>query len=103
MRLLVIASIVLACTVALSAQNSSSTLEARRAQLRDALQAEWEYQLRTYPEFATYVGDTRYNDRLGDYSPEAIAKQVEHAKQQLKVFEAIDTAGFPTKKCSISN
>ncbi len=97
MRLLVIASIVLACTVALSAQNNSN-LEVRRAQLRDALQAEWEYQLRTYPEFATYVGDTRYNDRLGDYSPEAIAKQVEHAKQQLKVFEAIDTSGFPDEE-----
>ena len=66
--------------------------------MRDALQAEWEYQLRTYPEFATYVGDTRYNDRLGDYSPEAIAKQVEHAKQQLKVFEAIDTSGFPDEE-----
>ncbi len=95
MRLLVVACIVCAFTVALSAQATSSSLDGRRAQLRDALQAEWEYTLRTYPEFATYVGDTRYNDRLGDYSPEAVAKQVEHAKQQLKVFEAIDTAGFP--------
>jgi uncharacterized protein (DUF885 family) len=94
MKLLVVASIVYACTVALSAQSNSNSLEARRAQLRDALQAEWEHALRTYPEFATYVGDTRYNDRLGDYSPQAIAKQVEYAKQQLKVFEAIDTSGF---------
>jgi len=95
MRLLVAASIVCACTVALSAQNNSSSVEARRAQLRDALQAEWEYSLRTYPEFATYVGDARYNDRLGDYSPEAVAQQLEHAKQQLKLFEAIDATGFP--------
>jgi hypothetical protein len=84
--------------VALPAQNHSNSLEARRAQLRDALQAEWEYQLRTYPEFATYVGDTRYNDRLSDHSPEAIAKQVERAKQQLKVFEAIYTSGFPDEE-----
>jgi uncharacterized protein (DUF885 family) len=98
MRLLVVASIVLVCTMTLSAQKSSSSLEVRRAQLRDALQAEWEYQLRTYPEFATYVGDTRYNDRLGDYSSEAIAKQIEHSKQQLKVFEAIDTSGFPEEE-----
>ena len=98
MRLLLVASIVLACTVASSAQNNSNSVEARRAQLRDALQAEWEYQLRTYPEFATYVGDTRYNDRLGDYSPQAIAKQNDHAKQQLKVFEAIDTFGFPDEE-----
>src|SRR5271169_2862200 len=98
MKLFVIAFIVSACTVALSAQNSSNSLEARRAQLRDALQAEWEHSLRTYPEFATYVGDTRYNDRLSDHSPEAIAKQVEYAKQQLKVFEAIDTSGFPEEE-----
>jgi uncharacterized protein (DUF885 family) len=93
MKRFVVALIVLACT-AVSAQNNSS-LEARRAHLRDALQEEWEYQLRTHPEFATYVGDNRYNDRLGDHSPEAMAKQVEHAKQQLKIFEAIDTSGFP--------
>src|SRR5208283_4418442 len=95
MRLLVVAFLVCACTVALFAQSNGTSLEARRAQLRDALQAEWEYTLRTFPEFATYVGDTRYNDRLGDYSPEAVAKQLEHAKQQLKIFEAIDTTGFP--------
>ncbi len=94
MRLFAIASLVCAFAFTLSAQNSKS-LDARRAQLRDALQSEWEYTLRTYPEFATYVGDTRYNDRLGDYSPDEVAKQVEHAKQQLKIFEAIDTTGFP--------
>jgi uncharacterized protein (DUF885 family) len=96
MRRFVIALIVLTCTAA-SAQ-SNSNLEARRAHLRDALQEEWEYQLRTYPEFATYVGDSRYNDRLGDYSPEAIAKELEHAKQQLKIFERIDTSGFPEEE-----
>jgi uncharacterized protein (DUF885 family) len=95
MRLFAAASLVCAFAIALSGQTNKATLDARRAQLRDALQSEWEYTLRTYPEFATYVGDTRYNDRLGDYSPDAVAKQVEHAKQQLKVFEAIDTTGFP--------
>jgi uncharacterized protein (DUF885 family) len=98
MRLFVVALLVYACTAALSAQSNNHSLEARRAQLRDALQAEWEYALRTYPELATYVGDTRYNDRLGDYSPQAIAKQVEYAKQQLKVFAAIDTSGFPEEE-----
>ena len=73
MRLLVVASIVCAFAAPLPAQNNTS-LDARRAQLRDALQAEWEYTLRTNPKFATYVGDNRYNDRLGDYSPKAIAQ-----------------------------
>ncbi len=94
MKVLVAMFLVLACFASLSAQTSKS-LDARRAQLRDAIQAEWEYSLRENPEFATYVGDTRYNDRLGDYSPEAVARQTEHSRQQLKMFEAIDTTGFP--------
>ena len=99
MRLLVVLAITFVCSTLLSAQNNNSNdLDARRAQLRDALQAKWDYQLRAYPELATYIGDNRYNDRLSDYSPEAIAKQVEHSKQQLKVFEAIDTTGFPDEE-----
>ncbi len=66
MRLLVVAFLVGACTMSLFSQTNGTSLASRRAQLRDALQAEWEYTLRTHPEFATYVGDTRYNDRLGD-------------------------------------
>jgi uncharacterized protein (DUF885 family) len=65
------------------------------AQLRDAIHAEWEYTLRTYPEFATTIGDNRYNDRLQDYSREAVEKQLAHSKEQLKLFESINTTGFP--------
>ncbi len=36
--------------------------------------AYWEHTLRTYPEFATVVGDGRYNDRLSDVSLGAIQK-----------------------------
>jgi uncharacterized protein (DUF885 family) len=86
--------LILTCAAALSAQNPS-TLDARRAQLRDAIQAEWEYTLRTYPQFATMIGDNRYNDRLEDYSQQAVEKQLAHSKEQLKLFESIDTTGFP--------
>lgn len=58
--------------------------------LKIALDAEWQYELRTNPETATYVGDTRYNDRLNDYSPAAFAREVEHAKAALRAFEAIN-------------
>ena len=98
MKPFVIAVVIVTSMAGLSAQNNSATLEARRAQLRDALKVEWEYQLRTHPEFATYVGDNRYNDRLSDDSPKAIAAEVEHTRQQLKIFEAIDTSGFPEEE-----
>lgn len=78
----------------LEAQNSKP-LDAHRAQLREAIQAEWEYTLRTRPLFATEIGDNRYNDRLADYSQQAVDKQLAHAKEQLKLFDSIDTTGFP--------
>ena len=45
-----------------------ATLAARRAQLRDAIEQEWQHELMTTPEFATAIGDPRYNDRLYDLS-----------------------------------
>jgi len=73
-------------------------VEARRKQLKSALDEEWEYGLRTYPEFATYVGDSRYNDKLSDYSPEAVERDFKHAQEALKRIEAIDTSGFPEQE-----
>ncbi len=72
----------------------SSSLAARRAQLHDALEQEWQYTLRTSPELATAIGDPRYNDRWSDYSAAAQARQTEHARAEIGAFEAIDTAGF---------
>ncbi len=73
-------------------------VEARRKQLKSALDDEWEYALRTHPEFATYVGDSRYNDRLSDYSPEAVERDLKHAQEALKHIEAIDATGFPEQE-----
>lgn len=87
------------CAVALVAlPPDGSTLNARRAKLKAALEEEWQHQLRTYPELATSVGDNRYNDRLADYSAQAIAREIDHENQALARFEAIDTTGFPTRR-----
>ena len=83
--------------VTLSAAQSA-TLDARRAELKRLLHDEWEYTLRTAPELATNVGDDRYNDRLSDFSDKAIADDLEHARQALKRFEALDIAGFPEQE-----
>ena len=73
-------------------------LEARRNQLKAALDDEWEYALRTYPELATYVGDSRYNDKLSDHSAEAVERNLKHAQESLKRIDAIDTTGFPEQE-----
>ncbi len=50
------------------------------------------------PELATQVGDNRYNDRLSDFSDKAIADDLEHTRQSLTRFEAIDVTGFPEQE-----
>ena len=44
------------------------TLEDRRAALKALFAEIWEDQLRQSPEFASSIGDKRYNDQLSDYS-----------------------------------
>lgn len=84
--------------VPIIANSAPQDLESRRAQLNRLLADEWEYTLRTQPELATHVGDNRYNDRLSDFSDEAIAADIEHARQALPRFESIDITGFPEQE-----
>lgn len=79
-------------------KHPGASLEERRAELNRLLVNEWEYTLRTQPELATQVGDNRYNDRLSDFSDKAIADDLEHTRQSLARFEAIDVAGFPEQE-----
>jgi len=81
-----------------ASQNSAQTLEARRDDLKRLLNEQWEYTLRTRPEVATDVGDERYNDRLSDFSDKAIAEDIEHTRQMLARFEAVDITGFPEQE-----
>jgi len=92
--LAIMLSIMLTTMTALAADS----VEARLKQLQSALDEEWEYALRTHPELATYVGDSRYNDRLSDQSPEAVERDLKHAQEALKHIEAIDTSGFPEQE-----
>jgi uncharacterized protein (DUF885 family) len=95
---LVIISVAAALVVPLFAQTTEQTLEARRNELNHLLADEWEYTLRTQPELATQVGDNRYNDRLSDFSDKAIADDLEHTRQVLTRFEAVDVTGFPEQE-----
>ena len=80
------------------ASSIAQDLPSRRAKLREALEQEWQYQLRTNPEMATEIGDPRYNDQWADYSAAAQVRQMEHARAEVRAFEAIDTAGFPKQE-----
>ena len=75
-----------------------SPVAARVEALHRLLDEHWEYTLRTSPEFASIIGDKRYNDRLTDFSQEQIERDVAQARVFLARFEAIDPTGFPEQE-----
>lgn len=79
-----------------SAQTPS--VEQRVKKLHDLLDEQWEYTLRTSPEFASILGDKRYNDKLSDFSQAAIDSDLAQARIFLQKFEAIDATGFPEQE-----
>lgn len=52
--------------------------------------AEWEWRLREQPTFASYLGDTRFNDRWPDLSLEAIHRRHQHRRDVLAQLSRID-------------
>jgi uncharacterized protein (DUF885 family) len=76
----------------------SNDLDARRKQLNDLLDEQWQYNMRISPEFASIIGDKRYNDKLSDASEKAAMDDVEVSRKFLVRFEKIDTTGFPEQE-----
>jgi uncharacterized protein (DUF885 family) len=80
------------------AQSRSIPVDQRIKQLHELLAEQWEYSLKSNPEFASILGDRRYNDKLSDNSEAAITKDLAQSRSFLKRFEAIDTTGFPAQE-----
>ncbi|MDP9120924.1 MAG: DUF885 family protein [Acidobacteriota bacterium] len=76
----------------------ASGVEQRRAALNALLAEQWEYSLATGPEFASILGDKRWNDQWSDLSQAAIDADVIKQRDFLRRFEAIDTTGFPEQE-----
>jgi uncharacterized protein (DUF885 family) len=74
------------------------SLDARRQQLRDLIAEQWEYTMRTNPEWASVLGDKRYNDRWSDRSEKAVHDDLAHSQRVVDGLEAIDTTGFPEQE-----
>ncbi len=68
---------------------------AERLAVQNALfDEQYEADLRNFPERATAFGDYRYNDRLAEYSLDAIQRRHETDQGFLSRLEAIPTTGF---------
>jgi uncharacterized protein (DUF885 family) len=70
-----------------AAATASDSAEARR--LHALFDSRWEAQMQRYPEWASYLGDMRYGDRLSDASPQATAAAYADAREALARARAI--------------
>ncbi len=70
------------------------SLEDRRAALKALFDEIWQDQLRHSPEFASSIGDKRYNDQLSDYSVATYNDQLARGRDYIFRLAAIDTTGL---------
>jgi len=84
----------ISATFAIAAQAAPADVDTRVKALNDLLAEQWQYNLKESPEFATILGDYRYNDKWSDITLAHAAQQKKDAQGWIKRFEAIDTSGF---------
>ncbi len=83
-----------------TSQVSSSAASAQQAaKAFDALlDVQWQYQLQHSPEFASIIGDKRYNDRWSDYSLAAVEADRKATADLLAQFKAVDARALDEQR-----
>src|SRR5689334_16777086 len=94
MKLRIVALALVVASSAFAADPSASSLDKRRKALADVIEEQWQYNLKTSPEYASILGDKRYNDQSSDLSAAEQKREAEQNRAFLRRLEAIDTAGF---------
>ena len=69
-------------------------VEARRAALNRLFKEYWDADLAHSPEFASTIGDKRFNDKISDYSVKAVNDWLEQEQNYMMRLAAIDPTGF---------
>ena len=85
-------------TIDPKATQAPQSLEDRRKALNRLFSDYWEDYLRREPEFASQIGDKRYNDQLKDYSVQAYNNWLEREQGYLLRLAAIDAAGLTAQE-----
>jgi uncharacterized protein (DUF885 family) len=76
------------------ASADAASVEANRKALNALFEEYWQDQLKHSPEFASSLGDKRYNDQISDYSVKAINDGLAREENMMMQLAAIDTAGL---------
>ena len=87
-RLIAMLTLILLSVVPVLAQVILSSNNAGK--LHALFDEDWQWSLEQFPEGATLYGDNRFNDRLTDYSPEAIDRRKAHERAMLDRIRQID-------------
>jgi uncharacterized protein (DUF885 family) len=77
---------------------SAAQVEASRKALNAVFQDYWEDNLKHSPEFASTLGDRRYNDQISDYSVKAFNDRLAREENFLMRLAAIDPAGLTAQE-----
>ncbi|HEY4772939.1 MAG TPA: DUF885 family protein, partial [Steroidobacteraceae bacterium] len=97
MRILRLASLIIACSVLLActtAVTRPASVEERVTNQNSLFEEVYETGLKEHPERATAYGDYRYNDQLDDYSLAGLRGENAADTDFLARLKAISTAGF---------
>src|SRR5580704_19335293 len=81
-------------TASPTASQPAASLDDRRKALNDLFHDYWEDLLKHSPEFASELGDKRYNDQTSDYSVQAVNDELAREQRFLLRLAAIDPTGF---------
>jgi len=73
---------------------ASSSVAARSKELAALFSDIWEDNLKHNPEYASSLGDKRYNDQLTDYSPQAVNAALARGRGYIARLSTIDTTGL---------
>jgi len=84
--------------IAAANDKPAASLDQRRDQLNALLKEQWDFVMKTSPEYATIIGDKRYNDKVSEVTEKEVYYELEMTKDFLKRFQAVDTTGFPEQE-----
>ena len=78
----------------LSASTAGESVADRTKALNGLFDDIWQDKLKHSPEYASILGDKRYNDQLSDYSPKAVNDALQRGLQFIQRLSTIDTTGM---------
>lgn len=81
-----------------AADSNTGSVAARSKALSKLFADIWEDRLKHSPEFASYLGDKRYNDQLTDYSVKEVNAALARGRGYIEQLSEIDTTGLPDQE-----